>query len=96
MVPQWEVAFLTIGFAGMALGLAVAVPIYLRERWPRAFLGRVGQGRPRLSKPVTAAMAVAVGLGLLWYRSGTEAALRGRGGRAAMVCGTYSRLGAWL
>ncbi|REE98409.1 hypothetical protein [Thermomonospora umbrina] len=66
LMPQWETAFLTIGFAGMAVGLAVAVPIYLRERWPRAFLGQVGQGRLRSSKPIKAAMAVALALGLLW------------------------------
>ncbi|MFD1537780.1 hypothetical protein [Nonomuraea guangzhouensis] len=64
--PQGEEIFITIGFAAMAVGLAVALPIYLRERWPHPFLGRVGDGTTRPSKPVTAAMAVAVGLGLLW------------------------------
>ncbi|MEU7852653.1 hypothetical protein [Nonomuraea sp. NPDC049141] len=64
--PRGEEIFITIGFAAMAVGLAVALPIYLRERWPRPFLGRVGDGTARSSKPVTAAMAVAVGLGLLW------------------------------
>jgi hypothetical protein len=64
--PRGEEIFIAIGFAAMAVGLAVALPIYLRERWPRPFLGRVGDGTARSSKPVTAAMAVAVGLGLLW------------------------------
>ncbi|MFC4111023.1 hypothetical protein [Nonomuraea zeae] len=64
--PRAETVFLAIGFAGMAVGLAVALPIYLRERWPRAFIGRAGDGRPRPSAPVTVAMAVAAGLGLLW------------------------------
>ncbi|WP_336213633.1 hypothetical protein [Nonomuraea sp. LPB2021202275-12-8] len=59
--------FLTIGFAGMAVGLAVALPIYLRERWPRAFRGHVGDGSARSSTLVTVAMAVAAGLGLLWF-----------------------------
>ena len=63
---QGETVFLTIGFAGMAVGLAVALPIYLRERWPRAFLGRLGDGPAHSSTPVTVAMAVAAGLGLLW------------------------------
>ncbi|MEU6041283.1 hypothetical protein ABZ801_38450 [Actinomadura sp. NPDC047616] len=68
--PRWETVFITIGFAGMAVGLAVALPIYLRERWPRAFLGRAGDGRARPSPVVTVAMAVAGGLGLLWsYRA---------------------------
>lgn len=41
-VPRWELTLIMIGFAGMALGLLVAVPIYMRERWPRAFTGRTG------------------------------------------------------
>ncbi|MEO3889496.1 hypothetical protein [Nonomuraea sp. B5E05] len=61
-----ETVFLTIGFTGMAVGLAVALPIYLRERWPGAFLGHVAACPSRSSAPVTAAMAVAAGLGLLW------------------------------
>lgn len=65
-VPQWETVFLTIGFIGMAAGLAVAVPIYLRERWPRAFAGRVGDGPGRPSPVVAVAGAAAVALGLLW------------------------------
>ncbi|QKW41040.1 hypothetical protein HUT06_43235 [Actinomadura sp. NAK00032] len=65
-VPQWETVFLTIGFIGMAAGLAVAVPVYLRERWPRAFAGRVGDGDGRLSPAFAAAGASAVALGLLW------------------------------
>lgn len=66
-VPQWETVFLTIGFIGMAAGLTVAVPVYLRERWPRAFVGRVGDGRGRLSPAVAgAAGTAAVVLGLLW------------------------------
>ncbi|GAA2415994.1 hypothetical protein GCM10010191_27960 [Actinomadura vinacea] len=64
--PTWETVLITIGFAGMAVGLAVALPIYLRERWPRAFTGRVGDAQVRSSPLVTAAMAAAVGLGLLW------------------------------
>ncbi|MEV1239185.1 hypothetical protein [Nonomuraea sp. NPDC049750] len=63
---QGEEVFIAIGFAGMAVGLAVALPIYLRERWPRPFLGRVGDGPAHSSALVTVAMTVAVGLGLLW------------------------------
>ncbi|MFI0444772.1 hypothetical protein [Actinomadura sp. 6N118] len=64
--PRWETVFITIGFAGMAVGLAVALPIYLRERWPQAFLGRVGDGQAQPSPLVTAALVVAGGLALLW------------------------------
>ncbi|MBB3725792.1 hypothetical protein [Nonomuraea dietziae] len=63
--PQGETVFLALGFAGMAVGLAVALPIYLRERWPQAFLGQVGDGPARSSTPVTMATAVAAGLGLV-------------------------------
>ncbi|MEV0400925.1 hypothetical protein [Actinoallomurus sp. NPDC050550] len=64
--PQWETVLISIGFAGMAVGLAVALPIYLRERWPRAFLGRLGRGETGASSLVRAALAVTVGLGVLW------------------------------
>jgi hypothetical protein len=65
--PQsWETILITIGFGGMAVGLAVALPIYLRERWPRAFLGRTGDAPVRTSPLVTVAMSVAAGLGLIW------------------------------
>ncbi|MEV4256954.1 hypothetical protein AB0J52_27650, partial [Spirillospora sp. NPDC049652] len=40
--PSWEGALITVGFAGMAIGVAIALPIYLRERWPAALTGRVG------------------------------------------------------
>ncbi|WP_214414540.1 hypothetical protein [Sphaerisporangium fuscum] len=40
--PDWDMILITVGFIGMGVGLAVALPIYMRERWPHAFLGRVG------------------------------------------------------
>ncbi|MBC6462756.1 hypothetical protein [Actinomadura sp. HBU206391] len=64
--PDWETVLINIGFVGMAVGLAVALPIYMRERWPTAFLGRVGEGRARSSKFVPSAMTVTAALGLLW------------------------------
>ncbi|MGK5559132.1 hypothetical protein ACSNOI_46805, partial [Actinomadura kijaniata] len=64
-MPSWEALLLTVGFAGMGLGLAVALPIYLRERWPRAFLGRAGDRRPP-APPAMAAVSGAVALGALW------------------------------
>ncbi|GAA4241263.1 hypothetical protein GCM10022254_69400 [Actinomadura meridiana] len=65
-MPGWETVFLGLGFAGTAVGLAVALPIYLRERWPRAFLGRVGDGPAPSSVLATAGVVAAAGLGLLW------------------------------
>ncbi|MDL4815833.1 hypothetical protein [Actinomadura opuntiae] len=44
--PSWEMVFIGVGFAGMAVGLAVGLPIYMRERWPAAFLGRVDDRGP--------------------------------------------------
>jgi hypothetical protein len=41
-LPAWEAALIQLSFAGMAVGLAVAFPLYLRERWPDAFRGRLG------------------------------------------------------
>ncbi|GAA3235183.1 hypothetical protein [Nonomuraea helvata] len=64
--PGWEMVFIAIGFAGMAAGLAVALPIYLRERWPGHFLGRIGQIRPHVSRWARPAMLAAVMLGLIW------------------------------
>ncbi|GAA4628311.1 hypothetical protein GCM10023196_044130 [Actinoallomurus vinaceus] len=64
--PQWETALIAIGFAGMAVGLAVALPIYLRERWPRAFLGRLRGAEAGAPPLVTVALAVTAGLGVLW------------------------------
>ncbi|KAB8194079.1 hypothetical protein FH608_018020 [Nonomuraea phyllanthi] len=70
--PAWEGVFITIGFAGMAVGLVVALPLYLAERWPRAFAGRVdprdaGPGRGWLLVPA-AALAV---LWSFWAAGGT-------------------------
>jgi hypothetical protein len=65
-VPQWESVFLTVGFIGMAAGLAVAVPVYLRDRWPGAFVGRAGDAHGRPSASLAVAGAAAAALGLLW------------------------------
>ncbi|MFI7055856.1 hypothetical protein ACIBLB_27720 [Streptosporangium canum] len=68
-MPAWETIGIGVGFAGMAVGLAVALPIYLRERWPEAFLGRLGE-LPGTSGPARLVLllgvTVAAGLGLLW------------------------------
>lgn len=47
----------------MGLGLALAVPAYLRRRWPEAFARRVGDGTPTVP---TWAAAVAGIVGLVW------------------------------
>jgi hypothetical protein len=102
---QGEEIFIAIGFAGMAVGLAVALPIYLRERWPRPFLGRVGEGPRHSSALVTVAMAMAVGLGLLWWswalggKLGLDPAHRAQVDLNARLLsgssGLWALLGAW-
>ncbi|MBT2384908.1 hypothetical protein [Streptomyces sp. ISL-11] len=82
-MPGWEVALIGVGFLGMAVGLAVALPLYLCERWPQAFHGPVGDDAPEdgragagALRPWPAGLAVAaaavLGLaGLYWACGGT-------------------------
>ncbi|MEV0644682.1 hypothetical protein AB0I28_05420 [Phytomonospora sp. NPDC050363] len=70
--PAWHDVLLVLGFGGMAAGLAVAVPIYVWQRWPRAFdAGPVGR-RPWW------VLAAAGGLAALWsyWAFGGEVGLR--------------------
>lgn len=63
-IPAWEGVLLSVGFVGMAVGLSVALPLYMRERWPSAF-----HGSPSLASlrwDTAAALLAATGLGLLW------------------------------
>ncbi|SFF70109.1 hypothetical protein SAMN05421678_101511 [Actinopolymorpha cephalotaxi] len=41
-LASWEVEMISVSFAGFGLGLAVAMPLYVRERWPALF--RRGDG----------------------------------------------------
>ncbi|MFI8823920.1 hypothetical protein [Streptomyces sp. NPDC053431] len=75
-MSDWETAFISVGFVGMAVGLVVALPIYLRERWPHAFVGRVGDGAyvaaPRRHLLLVSAAATALAaLWLFWAFGGT-------------------------
>ncbi|MFD0536529.1 hypothetical protein ACFQY7_25160 [Actinomadura luteofluorescens] len=59
--PSWELTLIGIGFTGMAIGLAIALPIYMRERWPSAFVGRLpDRGRTTVRRARTAAVLAAV------------------------------------
>ncbi|MEO3873300.1 hypothetical protein ABGB18_31190 [Nonomuraea sp. B12E4] len=70
-MPAWEAIFMSIGFAGMAAGTAVGLPIYMRERWPSAFLDQPRTGRPgRLLAAYVAACALGA-LWLFWTAGGT-------------------------
>jgi uncharacterized membrane protein YjfL (UPF0719 family) len=69
VLPQWETSLISVGFAGMALGLLVAVPLYMRERWPHAFTGTTGDLRRAMRPPrvlPVAALAAAGVSAVLW------------------------------
>ncbi|MGY0061596.1 hypothetical protein ACWY4P_34520 [Streptomyces sp. LZ34] len=68
-MPGWEAALVQFGFVGMGLGLALALPAYLRRRWPAAFTGRVGDSAPA-GTPWPAATAAVVGLVWLYWAAG--------------------------
>ncbi|MFG3341704.1 hypothetical protein [Glycomyces sp. NPDC048151] len=72
--PAWDLAFIGVGFTGMALGLIVAVPVYMRERWPAAFTGRSRDARAASGARLgfaLAATAVPVALWTYWAAGGT-------------------------
>ncbi|WP_077797232.1 hypothetical protein [Streptomyces sp. JHA26] len=82
-MPVWEAALVQIGFVGMGLGLAIALPTYLRRRWPDAFAGRLGdrgEGSPR-ALPWMAVVGVAAGLVWLYWAVGGTAGVAHRGER---------------
>ena len=72
-VHSWELTLVAVGFIGMGVGLTVAGPIYLRERWPAAFVGGVGDSRPPRSRTaaIGAGLAVlAAAVTLYWLLGG--------------------------
>ncbi|MGW4383944.1 hypothetical protein [Kitasatospora sp. NPDC004531] len=74
-MPGWEAVLIEISFVGMGLGLAVALPAYLRRRWPDAFTGRArGNGEAGPGRALWAVgVAVAVGAAWLYWAAGGPA-----------------------
>ncbi|MFE9846964.1 hypothetical protein [Streptomyces goshikiensis] len=68
-MPVWEGVLVQFSFVGMGLGLVLAVPGYLRRRWPDAFIGRVDDG-PRTVPPWAAVVSAAVGLVWIYWAVG--------------------------
>ncbi|MFG2894778.1 hypothetical protein [Streptomyces sp. NPDC048248] len=82
-MPVWEAALVQIGFVGMGLGLAIALPMYLRRRWPVAFAGRLGdrgQGSQG-ALPWMAVVGAVVGLIWLYWAVGGTVGVAHRGER---------------
>ncbi|WP_405786105.1 hypothetical protein [Streptomyces sp. NBC_01367] len=73
-MPVWEGLLVQFGFVGMGLGLTLAVPAYLRRRWPDVFAGRIGGG-PRTALPWAAVVGAAVGLLWLYWAAGGTAGI---------------------
>ncbi len=81
VMPGWEYSLIQVSFLGMGVGLAVAVPLYMRARWPAAFVGRIGTEAtavpPNWSSRRAAALIAMVGafvvgvLHLYWAMGGT-------------------------
>ncbi|GGW37602.1 hypothetical protein GCM10010503_12020 [Streptomyces lucensis JCM 4490] len=82
-MPGWEAALVQTGFVGMGLGLAIALPAYMRRRWPGAFVGRLGDGgecSPR-ALPWMTVVGASVGLVWLYWAAGGTAGVAHRGER---------------
>ncbi len=109
-MPAWEGPLIEVSFLGMGLGLAIALPLYLRDRWPAGFAGkvrrddaRVGPSEAYQPRPAILAVLGAVVLGvlnLMWSLGGTIG-LRHPGAREldwylqAANSGIWSLAGAW-
>ncbi|MFI0768827.1 hypothetical protein ACH4TQ_28650 [Streptomyces sp. NPDC021218] len=98
-MPGWEAALIQFGFIGMGLGLTLALPAYLRRRWPEAFTGRGGGPSPLGRAAV--ALGAAVGLmWLYWAAGGTTGLAHPAEGRAPWrllcgICGTWALVAAF-
>jgi hypothetical protein len=72
--PSFEDVLIQVSFAGLGLCLAVALPLYLRERWPDGFVGRL-DGRDRARNPLAllglAGALVVAAVSTYWVAGGT-------------------------
>lgn len=77
-MPTWEGALLSFGFIGMALGLLVGVPLYVRERWPGAWsVSVLDFGRPeRAMALVVGGVLAALGAARMMWVVGSEWGLK--------------------
>jgi hypothetical protein len=70
-LPALEVALVSVSFAGFALGVAVAFPLYVLQRWPDALKSRLPAGTVDLTTArVTAGTAAVLGLSQIYWALG--------------------------
>ncbi len=105
-LPAWEIALVSVSFAGFALGVAVAFPLYVRHRWPDVVVrrGTTPTGPVvRTTAILAAAAAAVIGLSqLYWALGGTvglnPAALAERGTQWQLLTGNsglWALIAAW-
>ncbi|MGW6056680.1 hypothetical protein [Streptomyces sp. NPDC055189] len=94
--PVWEAALVQTGFIGMGLGLAIALPAYLRRRWPDAFAGRLGDGGAGTTGALAmAVVGAAVGLIWLYWAAGGTAGIAREGERDLAWHALCAVFGSW-
>ncbi|WP_326557246.1 hypothetical protein [Micromonospora sp. NBC_01796] len=79
-MTAWEIGLLSVSFAGFALGLAIAAPVYAVRRWPDGLVGAGVPGRPGVRVTVArlaAALCLALGLPQLFWALGGTIGLNG-------------------
>ncbi|HEY1177719.1 MAG TPA: hypothetical protein VGF17_16310 [Phytomonospora sp.] len=72
-MPAWHETLLVLGFGGMALGLAVAVPLYLLERWP----GSTARTAKRVTPLWTVVGSVALAAVWAYWAAGGDIGMSG-------------------
>ncbi|MGW2420622.1 hypothetical protein ACWC0C_15450 [Streptomyces sp. NPDC001709] len=65
-MPGWEAALIQTSFVGMGLGLALALPAYLRRRRPDVFAGRVGDAGTGTAGRVRWGVGAGLLIGAAW------------------------------
>ncbi|MBC3989898.1 hypothetical protein H8N00_13630 [Streptomyces sp. AC563] len=96
-MPVWEAVLIQIGFVGMGLGLAIALPAYVRRRWPDVFAGRLGDRGERApgALPWMAVVGAAVGLVWLYWAVGGTLGVAHRDERGTAWYALAATFGLW-
>jgi hypothetical protein len=65
-MPAWEATLIQISFVGMGLGLVIALPAYIRRRWPNSFASPGNEHEPGSSRTTLWAVGVGAAIGMVW------------------------------